>query len=62
MFDRVLNMPLGYLSYFALVLRGMYGNIDVCQTDYSIPSKLEFSPYSEIIHGSTTFKLTKGNK
>ena len=55
-------MPLGYLSYFALVLRGMYGNIDVCQTDYSIPSKLEFSPYSEIIHGSTTFKLTKGNK
>ena len=21
---------------------------------------LEFSPYSEVIHGSTTFKLTKG--
>ena len=35
---------------------------DICKTDYSIPSKLEFSPYSEVINGGTTFKLTKVNK
>ena len=60
MVDRVLNMPLVYLSCFAVVLRGIHGNIDVCQTDYSIQSKLEFSPDSDIKHGSATFKLTKG--
>ena len=26
------------------------------------PPNLEFSPYSEVIHGTATFKLTKANK
>ena len=29
------------------------------QNDCSIHYKLEFFPYSEVIHGSTTIKLTK---
>ena len=33
---------------------GIHRNVDICQTDYSIPSKLELSPYSEVIHGNTT--------
>ena len=41
-------MPLDYLSCFAVVL--------IYQTDYSILSKLRIFPYSEFIHGSTTFK------
>ena len=48
MFYRVLNMILD-----------IHRNADICQTDYNIPSILEFSPYSEVTHGSTTFKLTK---
>ena len=39
-FDRVLNIPLDYLSCFAVVLRGIHGNVEMCQTEYSIPSKL----------------------
>ena len=61
-FDRVLNMSLDYLSSFAVVLRRMDRNIEIYQTDYSIPSKLEFSPYSEVIHGVTTFKLTESQQ
>ena len=52
-------MPLDYLSCFAVVLREIHGNVDICQNDYSIHSKLEFSPYSEVIHGSTTFKVNE---
>ena len=26
-------MPLDYLSCFAVVLREMHGNVDICQTD-----------------------------
>ena len=59
MSDRVLNISLDYLSCFAVVLREIHGSANICQTDYSIPSKLEFSPYSEVIHGNTSFKLTK---
>ena len=33
MFDR---MSVDYLSCFAVVLRGIHGNVDICQTDYSI--------------------------
>ena len=33
------------LSCFAAVLGGIHGNVDICQIDYSIASKLEFSPY-----------------
>ena len=62
MFDRVLNMPLDYLNCFAVVLRGIHRMVDVCQTDYGIHSKLKISPYSRAIHGSTTFKLTKGQQ
>ena len=47
-----------YLSCFAVILRGIHRNIDICQTVYNTSSLLEFSPYSEIIHGCT-FKLTK---
>ena len=35
-----------------MVLRKIHGNVDICQIDDSIQSKLEFSPYSEVIHGS----------
>ena len=59
MFDRVLNMPQDYQSYFVQVLRGMHRKVDICQTDYSIHFKLKTFIYSEAIHGSTTFKLTK---
>ena len=52
-------MPLDYLSCFAVVLRGIHGEVDICQIDYSVHSKLRTFPYSEVIHGSTTFKLTK---
>ena len=45
MFDMVVNMPLDYLSCFAVVPRKIHGNVDICQTDYSIHSKLEFPPY-----------------
>ena len=48
MFDRVLNIVLDYLSYFTIILRGIYGNVDICQTDYNIPCESELSPYSEI--------------
>ena len=61
MFDRVLNMPVvTVLSYFAVALRGIHRNVDICQNDYKIPSKPELFPYSEVIHESTKFKLTKG--
>ena len=62
MFARVLNMPLDYLSSFAVVLRGIHWKIGICQTDYNIHSKLRIFPYSEVIHGSTTFKLMKGKQ
>ena len=52
-------MLVDYLSCFAVVLRNIHGNVDICQTDYSIHSKLEFSPYSEVIHESKSFNLTK---
>ena len=60
MFDRVLDMPLDLLNCFAVVLIGIHGKVDICQTDYSIHSKQRIFPYSNVIHGSTTFKLTKG--
>ena len=59
MFDRVLNMPLDYLNYFAVVLRVIHGKVDICQTGYSIHFKLGIFPYSNVIHGSTTLKLTE---
>ena len=62
MFDKVLNMPLDYLSCFAIVPREIHRNVDICQTDYSIHSKLEFFLYSEVINGSTTFTLMKGQR
>ena len=54
MFGSVLNMPLDYLSYFAVVLGGTHGKVDIRQTDYSIHSKLRIFLYSEVIHGSKT--------
>ena len=61
-FDRVLNMPVDYLSCFAVILRGMHKKVDIWQIDYSIHSKLRIFSYSEVIHGNTTFKLTKGQQ
>ena len=56
-------MPLDYLSCFSVVLRGVHWKVDICQTDYySIHSKLRIFPYSEVMHGSSTFKLTKGQQ
>ena len=61
MFDRVMNISLDYLSYFTVVLRWIHRHIYIYQT-YSTPYKLEFSHYSKVIHGSKTFKLTKGQR
>ena len=44
-------MPLDYLRYSAVVLRGIHGNVNICQTNYSIPSKLEFTLIPEFIQG-----------
>ena len=44
MFDMVLNKALDYLSCFDVVLRGISGLFDICQTDYSIYSKLSIFP------------------
>ena len=60
MFDRVLNMSLGYLSCLAVVPGGIHGKVDICQTDFSIYSKERIFLYSEVAHGSKTFKLTIG--
>ena len=49
-----------YLSCFVMVIRGVLRKFDIFQNDYSIHSELRIFPYSDIIHGSTTFKLTKG--
>ena len=57
MFDRVLILTLDYFICFAVVLRGIHGKIDICQT--YIRSKLRIFPYSEFTHGSATFKLKK---
>ena len=59
MFGRVLNMPLDYLSCFTMVLREIHEKVDICQTDYSIYSKLRIFLYSEVIHGSITFRLNQ---
>ena len=56
MFDMVLD-----ISCFAVVLTGfsqdclIYAKLIIVFTP-----NLEFSPYSEVIHGSPTFELTKG--
>ena len=50
-------MPLDYFSCLVLVLRWMHGKFDICPTDYSVHSNLKISLYSEVINGSTTFKL-----
>ena len=44
---------------FAMVLRGIHRKVDICQTNYSTNPKLRIFSYSDAIHGSTTFKLTK---
>ena len=55
-------MPLSYLSIFAVIIRGIHGNVPICQTDYSIHYKSEFSPYSEVMHESTTLGKRKVKK
>ena len=53
-------MSLGYLSCLAVIPGGIHGKVDVCQTDFSIYSKGGIFLYSEVAHGSKTFKLTIG--
>ena len=53
-------MPPDYLRWLAVALKGIHGNVDIYQTDFKIHSKLRNFPYSDVTHGSTTFKLTKG--
>ena len=53
-------MPLDYLSCFVVVLRKIHRKVDIYQTDHSIHSKLRIFPCSDVMHGSTAFKLTKG--
>ena len=60
MLDRVLNMPLHYLSCCAVVLRGIHGKLDICQIDYNIHSRLKIFLYSEVRHGNTTFQDNEG--
>ena len=36
------------LEDFALILRGIHENVDICQTGYIISSKLEYSLYSDV--------------
>ena len=62
MFDRILDIPLDHLDCFAVILGGIRRKVDICQTDYSIHSKQRIFPYSNVIHGSTTFKLTEGQQ
>ena len=54
------DMPLDYLSCFAVVLRKIHGNNDICHTDYSIHSKLEFYHCSEVTYEGATFMITNG--
>ena len=49
------------LGYFAMVIRRTH-KVDICQTDSCIQSKLRIFPYSIVIHGSTTFNLTRLKK
>ena len=53
-------MSLDDLSCFGMVLCGIHGNVNISQSDYNAPSKLEFSLYLEVIDGGATFRLTKG--
>ena len=53
-------MHLDYLNYFAVFLRGINGQVDICQHDYSTYSKRKILPYSEVIHRVKTFKQKKG--
>ena len=49
-----------HLNCFALILRGIHGNVDICRTDYNIHSNLELSYfYYQIRHEFAVFKLTK---
>ena len=52
-------MPLDYISCFAMVLRMIHEKVEISKTDHSIHSELRIFWYSEVIHGSTTIKLTK---
>ena len=45
MFDKVLNMPLDFLRCFAMVLKQIHGNVDTCQTYYSIPPNQNFTSF-----------------
>ena len=57
----VLNISLDYLSCFAVVLsEGTWDCLIYAKLTIVFTPDFEFSPNSEVIHGSTTFKKTKG--
>ena len=43
-----------------LILKGLQQNVDIYEIDRSVTYKLRIFPYSEVKHGITAFKLTKG--
>ena len=49
----------GLLKLFFPASKRNARKVDICHTDYIIHFKLRIFPYSETIHGSTTFKLMK---
>ena len=58
MFDIVLNIP-GLLKLFGCgYQRDTVDCLIYAKLILAFTPNLEFSPYSEAIHGSTTFKLT----
>ena len=44
MFDRVLNMPVDYLSCFAIALRGIHRKVDIWQIDVFVLSFIFLVP------------------
>ena len=44
-------MPLDYLSCFAVVLRGIHGNVDICQTNIVFSSNYNFPLIPEAVQG-----------
>ena len=52
-------MPLDYLNCSDVVLRNAWKNLIYAKLIIVFTANSEFSPYSEVIDGSTTIKLTK---
>ena len=61
MFDMVLNVPLDYLKLFCCgSQRDTWDCLIYAKLIRVFTPNLELSQYSEVKHGSITFKITKG--